>query len=54
MAELNIRPGRKVEELTSNLTKVIEPIILLIVGGLVGLLAVAVYLPIYQIGNSIK
>jgi type II secretory pathway component PulF len=30
-----------------------EPMILVIVGGMVGFLAVAVYLPIYQIGNVI-
>jgi type IV pilus assembly protein PilC len=43
----------EVNELTDNLTKLMEPLILLIVGGLVGFLAVAVYLPIYQIGNVI-
>jgi type IV pilus assembly protein PilC len=44
----------EVNEISSNLTKLMEPLILLIVGGLVGFLAVAVYLPIYQIGNVIN
>ena len=43
----------EVNELTDNLTKLMEPMILLLVGGMVGFLAVAVYLPIYQIGNVI-
>lgn len=43
----------QVEEITSNLTKLMEPLILLIVGGLVALLAVAVYLPIYNVANIV-
>jgi type IV pilus assembly protein PilC len=43
----------EVNDITNNLTKLMEPLILLIVGGLVGFLAVAVYLPIYNIGNVI-
>jgi type IV pilus assembly protein PilC len=43
----------EVDEITNNLTKLMEPLIMLIVGGLVGFLAVAVYLPIYNIGNVI-
>jgi type IV pilus assembly protein PilC len=43
----------EVNEMTGNLTKLMEPLILLIVGGMVGFLAVAVYLPIYSIGNVI-
>jgi type IV pilus assembly protein PilC len=41
----------EVEEITSNLTKLMEPLMLLIVGGLVAFLAIAVYLPIYSIAN---
>jgi type II secretory pathway component PulF len=44
----------EVNEMTGNLTKLMEPIILLVVGGLVGILAVAIYLPIYQIGQFIE
>lgn len=43
----------EVEELTSNLTKLMEPLMLLIVGLLVGFLAVAVYLPIYSVANLV-
>jgi type IV pilus assembly protein PilC len=43
----------EVNEITNNLTKLMEPLILLLVGGMVGFLAVAVYLPIYQIGEVI-
>lgn len=43
----------EVEDLTNNLTKLMEPLILLIVGGLVGFIAVAVYLPIYSIGSAV-
>lgn len=41
-----------VENMSSNLTKLLEPLILLIVGGFVALLAIAVYLPIYQISQA--
>lgn len=43
----------QVEEITSNLTKLMEPLILLVAGGVVGFLAVAIYLPIYQLANVI-
>ncbi|GAB4284851.1 MAG: type II secretion system F family protein [Candidatus Dojkabacteria bacterium] len=43
----------EVEQMTSNLTKLLEPFILVIVGGLVALLAVAIYLPIYNIGSLV-
>lgn len=43
----------EVNEITENLTKLLEPIILIVVGGAVAFLAVAVYLPIYSIGAVI-
>lgn len=43
----------EVNELTSNLTKLMEPLMLLVVGGLVAFLALAVYLPIYSISNFV-
>lgn len=42
----------EVEQITANLTKLLEPFILVLVGGMVAFLAVAIYLPIYQIGNA--
>ncbi len=44
----------EVEQITSNLTKLMEPFILVLVGGMVGFLAVAIYLPLYQVGQYIK
>jgi type IV pilus assembly protein PilC len=53
LGDLTLFYEEQVEEITSNLTKLMEPLILLIVGGLVGLLAIAVYLPIYQVANFV-
>ena len=44
----------EVEQITGNLTKLLEPFILIVVGGLVAFLAIAVYLPIYSVGNFIN
>lgn len=44
----------EVNETAENLTKLLEPIILLVVSLLVGFLAIAVYWPIYSIGQYIK
>jgi type IV pilus assembly protein PilC len=43
----------EVEQITGNLTKLLEPFILVVVGGMVAFLAVAIYLPIYTVGNFI-
>lgn len=43
----------EVEQITANLTKLLEPFILVIVGGFVAFLAIAIYLPIYQVGNFV-
>jgi len=42
-----------VTEITDNLTKLLEPVILLVAGGVVGFLAVAVYFPIYNLATFI-
>ena len=44
----------EVDETTSNLTKLMEPFILLTVGVLVGFMAIAIYLPLYSIGQYIQ
>jgi type IV pilus assembly protein PilC len=41
----------QVNEMTDNLTKLMEPLILIVAGGVVGFLAIAIYLPIYQLAN---
>ncbi len=43
----------EVDNMTSNLTKMMEPLILLIVGGVVGFLALVVYMPIYGLADVI-
>lgn len=44
----------ELDQQASNLTKSIEPIILIIVGLMVAFMAVAIYLPIYQAGSLIS
>lgn len=43
----------EVDNMTDNLTKMMEPIILLIVGGVVAFLALVVYMPIYGLADVI-
>ncbi len=43
----------EVDQIAGNLSKLVEPIILVIVGIMVGFLAVAIYLPIYQVGQIV-
>ncbi len=42
---------KEVDETTKNLTKLMEPLIMVLVGGVVAFLAIAIYLPIYQLGQ---
>jgi len=44
----------EVQQLADNLTKLMEPLIMVIAGGLVGFLAIAVYLPIFQVGQLVN
>ena len=41
---------REVREAVDNMSKLIEPIMISILGGLVGTLVVAMYLPIFKMG----
>ena len=43
----------EVNEMADNLTKLLEPIILLVVAGLVAFLAISVYWPIYSLGKYV-
>ncbi len=43
----------EVDQIAGNLSKLVEPIILVVVGLMVGFLAVAIYLPIYQVGQIV-
>ena len=38
----------EVEELVGNLTKMIEPLILVVLGGIIGFVLIAMYLPIFM------
>lgn len=44
----------EVQQLADNLTKLMEPLIMVIAGGLVAFLAIAVYLPIFQVGQLVE
>lgn len=44
----------EVQQLADNLTKLMEPLIMVVAGGLVGFLAIAVYLPIFQVGQLVN
>jgi type IV pilus assembly protein PilC len=44
----------EVEALVGGLTKLIEPFILVFLGGTVGGMMIAMYLPIFKMGDSIK
>jgi len=43
----------EVDQMTANLTKLLEPIILLVVGGVVLFIALVVYAPIYNLANYV-
>lgn len=43
----------ELNNLVNNLTKIMEPITLFVMGGIVGYIAVAIYLPIYSLGSVI-
>jgi type IV pilus assembly protein PilC len=53
LAEIESYYEDQVNEITDNLTKLMEPLILLIAGGVVGFLAIAIYLPIYSLADFI-
>lgn len=53
-ADMGAYYEQEVDDTTANLTKLIEPLILLFVGGLVALIAVAIYLPIYSLGSYLQ
>jgi type IV pilus assembly protein PilC len=44
----------ELDQAASNLTKSMEPLIMVIAGGMVAFLAIAVYLPMFQVGQFVK
>ena len=51
LAKLASYYEKEVDQITNNLTKILEPVILLFMSGIVLLIALAVYLPIYSLGS---
>ena len=52
--ELTSFYGDQVDEMTNNLTRMMEPLVLVIVGGIVAFIALAIYVPIYNLSTVIK
>lgn len=44
----------EVDELTKNLSSILEPVLLLVMGGIVGFVAIAIISPIYQVTQSLR
>jgi len=42
------------ESVVNGITKIIEPIMIVFVGGLIGLLILALYMPIFSVGDVVK
>ena len=53
LKDLSLFYENEVNEMTANLTSLIEPVLLLVVGVMVAFLAIAVYFPIYNIAQII-
>ncbi len=45
---------REVDEATKNLTTILEPLLMLVIGGMVGFIAIAIISPIYQLTKGVK
>ncbi len=54
LEQLAVHYEEEVDSILGNLSSVIEPLLLLVIGGVVGLLAVALIAPIYSISQSIQ
>ena len=54
LAQLAVHYEEEVDTIMKNLSSIIEPLLLLVIGGVVGVLAVALISPIYNISQSIK
>ncbi|MBI3231834.1 MAG: type II secretion system F family protein [Candidatus Doudnabacteria bacterium] len=54
LGQLAVHYEEEVDTIMKNLSSIIEPLLLLFIGGIVGVLAVALISPIYSISQSIK
>ena len=53
LAELALFYEEEVSDITKNLSSIIEPILIVFLGGVVGLIAFAVISPIYSLSEAI-
>ncbi|EEP93752.1 Protein transport protein HofC [Yersinia aldovae ATCC 35236] len=44
---------QQTQDLADNLTQMLEPLLMLVIGSIVGVLVIAMYLPIFQLGDVI-
>ncbi len=54
LSEMSVFYDNEVDQMASSLTKLMEPLIMIVAGGMVAFLAIAVYLPIFQVGQLVK
>ncbi len=54
LGQLAVHYEEEVDTIMKNLSSIIEPLLLLVIGGIVGILAMALISPIYSISQSIK
>jgi type IV pilus assembly protein PilC len=54
IAKVGIQYAKEVDQMADNLTKLMEPLILIVMGIVVGILAIAIYLPIFNLGSAIS
>jgi type IV pilus assembly protein PilC len=53
LVDIAVLCERQVDERIGALTSLCEPLVVIVLGGLVGALVVAMYLPIIQLGNVV-
>ncbi len=54
VSKVGMQYAREVDQMADNLTKLMEPIILIVMGIVVAILAIAVYLPIFSLGSTVS
>lgn len=54
LTDMNDFYESELDQLAGNLTKLMEPLIMIIAGGMVAFLAIAIYLPIFQVGQFVQ
>lgn len=52
LTKVSVFYQKEVDDMTNNLTRLIEPILILLLGGMVGLLVAAILLPLYNIAQG--